>query len=46
VAPVDRVHAFGADRSLEFAWLPSVPQGSVTVRYSVDGEQHETNGVG
>jgi hypothetical protein len=37
---------FGADRSLEFAWLPSVPQGSVTVRYSVDGEKYETNGVG
>jgi CrtC N-terminal lipocalin domain len=37
---------FGADRSLEFAWLPSVPQGAVTVTYSVDGEQHETMGVG
>jgi hypothetical protein len=37
---------FGADRSLEFAWLPSVPQGAVTVTYSVDGEQHETTGVG
>jgi len=35
---------FGADRSLEFAWLPSVPQGAVTVRYTVDGEQHETTG--
>src|SRR3982074_2209820 len=23
---------FGADRSLQFAWLPSVPQGSVTVK--------------
>src|SRR6266699_2631620 len=37
---------FGADRSREFAWLPSVPQGAVTVTYSVDGEQHETAGVG
>lgn len=37
---------FGADRSLEFAWLPSVPQGAVTVTYSVDGERHETTGVG
>jgi hypothetical protein len=37
---------FGADRSLEFAWLPSVPQGAVTVTYSVDGEPHDTTGVG
>jgi hypothetical protein len=37
---------FGADRSLEFAWLPSVPQGAVTATYSVDGEQHATTGVG
>jgi hypothetical protein len=37
---------FGKDRSLEFAWLPSVPQGAVTVRYTVEGEQHETTGVG
>jgi hypothetical protein len=37
---------FGADRSREFGWLPSVPQGAVTVTYSVDGEQHETTGVG
>src|SRR5205807_6862041 len=37
---------FGADRSLEFAWLPSVPQGAVTVTYTVDGEQHSTTGVG
>src|SRR5260370_40465710 len=36
----------GADGSLEFAWLPAVPQGAVTVTYSVDGEQHETTGVG
>jgi hypothetical protein len=37
---------FGADRALEFAWLPAVPQGAVTVKYSIDGEQHETTGVG
>jgi hypothetical protein len=37
---------FGADRPLEFAWLPSVPQGAVTATYSVDGEQHATTGVG
>src|SRR6202011_3620080 len=37
---------FGADRSLEFAWLPSVPEGAATVTYSVDGEHHETTGVG
>jgi hypothetical protein len=36
----------GVERSLEFAWLPSVPQGAVTVTYSVDGERHETTGVG
>jgi predicted secreted hydrolase len=37
---------FGADRRLEFAWLPAVPEGGATVTYSVDGEQHETTGVG
>jgi len=37
---------FGEDRSLEFAWLPAVPQGAVSVTYTVDGEQHETTGVG
>src|SRR5260370_15497972 len=37
---------FGADRSREFAWLPSVPQGAVGVTYSVGGEQYETAGVG
>jgi predicted secreted hydrolase len=37
---------FGRDRSLEFAWLPSVPEGDVTVTYAVAGEQHETTGVG
>jgi hypothetical protein len=37
---------FGADRSLEFAWLPSVPQGAATVTYSIGSEKHETTGVG
>jgi len=37
---------FGADRSKEFAWLPSVPQGAANVTYSMDGERHETTGVG
>jgi hypothetical protein len=37
---------FGADRSLEFAWLPSVPQGAATVAYSIGGDKHETTGVG
>jgi CrtC N-terminal lipocalin domain len=37
---------FGADRSREFAWLPAVPQGAVTATCSVDGERHETTGVG
>src|ERR1700693_5864378 len=36
----------GADRSMEFAWLPSVPQGKVTASYSISGERHETTGVG
>jgi len=35
---------FGADRSLEFAWLPSVPQGAVTVTYSVDGSGTKRRG--
>jgi len=37
---------FGADRAHYFAWLPSVPQGTVQVRYSVGDEVHETAGVG
>ncbi len=37
---------FGADRSREFAWLPSVPQGTVEVRYLVDDKVHETVGIG
>lgn len=37
---------FGADRSREFAWLPAVPEGTVTVTYWVDGEPHHTTGIG
>jgi hypothetical protein len=37
---------FGTNRTLEFAWLPSVPEGQVTVGYSVNGEQHQTTGIG
>jgi predicted secreted hydrolase len=37
---------FGADQSLKFAWLPSVPKGRVEVRYRVGDEIHETTGVG
>jgi len=37
---------FGADHAREFAWLPSVPQGTVTVRYLVGGEARQTTGIG
>jgi hypothetical protein len=37
---------FGEDRNLEFAWLPSVPQGLVTARYSIGDERHEATGTG
>src|SRR5450759_1660065 len=37
---------FGADRSLDFAWLPSVPQGAVAARYTVGREEDATSGVG
>jgi hypothetical protein len=37
---------FGADRLLEFSWLPSVPQGAVTATYAVGDEDHQTAGVG
>jgi hypothetical protein len=37
---------FGEDRALEFAWLPSVPQGNVTATYSIGDERHETTGIG
>ena len=37
---------FGPARDKEFAWLPSVPQGAVTVTYRIGDEVHETTGVG
>lgn len=37
---------FGEDRRREFAWLPSVPHGKVTAKYSVGDERHETTGTG
>ena len=37
---------FGADRAHYFAWLPSVPQGSVQLRYRVGKETKEATGVG
>ena len=37
---------FGEDRKREFAWLPSVPQGRVTAKYSIVDEVHETTGTG
>ena len=37
---------FGQDQKLEFAWLPSVPQGRVTATYSIGEERHETTGTG
>jgi hypothetical protein len=37
---------FGADQSLEFCWLPSVPQGAVEARFSIGDETHQAGGVG
>jgi hypothetical protein len=37
---------FGEDRAKEFAWLPSVPQGTVEAKYRIDGETYTTTGVG
>lgn len=36
---------FGPE-NLEFAWLPSVPQGRVEATYTVDGETRTSSGVG
>jgi hypothetical protein len=44
--PASGYMLFGEDRSLEFAWLPSVPQGVVRITYMVDGEEHDTTGIG
>jgi hypothetical protein len=37
---------FGEERNLEFSWLPAVPQGKVTAKYSIGDVQHETTGTG
>src|ERR1700689_1378806 len=37
---------FGADRAHEFAWLPSVPQGTAEVRYRIGGQAHQSAGIG
>ena len=37
---------FGPDDGLEFAWLPSVPEGKVEGTYTVDGETRHASGVG
>jgi len=37
---------FGEDRKREFSWLPSIPQGKVTAKYSIGDERHETMGTG
>ncbi|GAA1430904.1 hypothetical protein GCM10009616_16700 [Microlunatus lacustris] len=37
---------FGAERDLEFSWLPAVPQGTVTGSYDVAGLRTEVTGVG
>jgi hypothetical protein len=44
--PASGYMLFGEDRSRQFAWLPSVPHGAVRVKYTVQGEKHETTGVG
>ncbi|QGF24684.1 hydroxyneurosporene dehydrogenase [Raineyella fluvialis] len=38
--------AFGEGTDKVFAWLPSVPHGTVDVRYTVDGESHVSAGTG
>lgn len=37
---------FGDHEEHYFAWLPSVPQGTVSVRLTVDGDTEELGGVG
>jgi hypothetical protein len=37
---------FGADQSLEFCWLPSVPQDAVAASFSIGDETHQASGVG
>jgi hypothetical protein len=44
--PETGVMLFGEKQDQEFAWLPSVPQGAVTARYTVDGRSTQTTGIG
>jgi hypothetical protein len=37
---------FGPGRDKEFAWLPSVPQGTVEATYRIGDETHHSPGVG
>ena len=37
---------FGPERDKEFAWLPSVPQGTVQATYRIGDETHHSPGVG
>jgi hypothetical protein len=37
---------FGEDRKLEFAWLPSVPQGKVMASYTIGDQRYESSGIG
>jgi hypothetical protein len=37
---------FGPERDKEFAWLPSVPQGTVEATYRIGDETHHSTGVG
>jgi hypothetical protein len=37
---------FGQHRSLEFAWLPSVPEGRAEVTYRIGDETHTATGIG
>jgi hypothetical protein len=37
---------FGPEQKLEFAWLPSVPQGKVTARYRIGEQWHQAMGTG
>jgi hypothetical protein len=44
--PETGVMVFGEKQEQDFAWLPSVPQGEVRARYTVDGRTTETTGIG
>jgi hypothetical protein len=44
--PKTGVFLFGEQEEQYFAWLPSVPQGSVEATYSVGGRSSTTTGIG